>query len=161
VELQPGERVLYDGHPSWRGLLSFYLKGLVVVVVIGLIGALINGTSLAIPAVIVAFAIVVIVGYVVRLATTYVISDHRLYIRRGLIARRVQQTRLERVQNVNTNQSVLDRILRVGSVDFDTAGTDDADFTFRGITNPHDIALLIDRIQGEKEAAGRRDAAGL
>ena len=48
----------------------------------------------------------------------------------------MQQTRVERVQNVNTDQSVLDRILRVGQVDFDTAGTDDSDFTFRGVADP-------------------------
>jgi uncharacterized membrane protein YdbT with pleckstrin-like domain len=156
MDLQPDERVLYSGHPSWRGVLSFYARGMIFVVIAGLLGAVL-GSSWLIPAVVV-FLLVVLAGWVVRLATTYVISDHRLYIRRGLLARHVQQTRLERVQNVNTNQTVVDRLLRVGTVNFDTAGTDDSDFTFRGITNPHGIALLIDRIQAEKEAAGRGGA---
>jgi hypothetical protein len=30
VDLQPGERVIYQGHPSWRAILGFYIKGLLV-----------------------------------------------------------------------------------------------------------------------------------
>ena len=71
-----------------------------------------------------------IVGYVKRLFTTYTISNHRLHIRRGIIARKEQQTQINRVQNVNTNQSVLERLLQVGTVDFDTAAGDDYQFAF-------------------------------
>ena len=38
---------------------------------------------------------------------------------------------------MNTDQGPLERVLRVGTVDFDTAGTDDSDFTFTGIADPH------------------------
>ena len=27
-DLHPGEEVVFEGHPSWRGLLSFYLGGI-------------------------------------------------------------------------------------------------------------------------------------
>ena len=64
----------------------------------------------------------VLVGLLKRIATTYAITNHRLYIRRGVIARNVEQTRLDRVQGVNTHQGVIERILQVGTVDFDTAG---------------------------------------
>jgi uncharacterized membrane protein YdbT with pleckstrin-like domain len=57
----------------------------------------------------------------------------------------VQQTRVDRIQNVNTDQRLRDRILRVGTVDFDTAGTDDADFKFVGISNPVRVAQAVDR----------------
>ena len=56
------------------------------------------------------------------MSTTYLVSTQRLYIRRGLLSKRMQQTRIDRVQNVNTEQSLRDRLLRVGTVDFDTAG---------------------------------------
>jgi uncharacterized membrane protein YdbT with pleckstrin-like domain len=51
------------------------------------------------------------------------------------------------VQNVNTHQSLFDRIVRVGKVDFDTAGTDDSDFVFEGISHPDRIVAAIDRAQ--------------
>ena len=34
MDLHPGEQIVFEGHPSWRGVLSFYLKGLVIAVVI-------------------------------------------------------------------------------------------------------------------------------
>ena len=85
-------------------------------------------------------------------ATTYTITNQRLQIRRGIIARKVQQARLERVQNVNTNQSVLDRILQVGTVDFDTAGTTDSDFSFRGVAQPEKVMAEVDAAQREHAA---------
>ena len=85
------------------------------------------------------FAIDVLVGFVRRVSTRYTITNQRLRIERGLLSKHVQQTRIERVQNVNTNQTFVSRILRVGTVDFDTAGTDDSDFTFTGVGNPHEV----------------------
>ena len=61
----------------------------------------------------------------------------------------MQQTRIDRVQNVNTEQSLRERILRVGTVDFDTAGSDDSEFRFVGIANPTEVAGAVDRAQRE------------
>ena len=73
-----------------------------------------------------------------------------------MLTKKVQQTRIVRVQNVNTEQSFLDRILRVGTVDFDTAGTDDSDFTFTGVGNPHEVVEAVDHAQREASAAASR-----
>ena len=95
-----------------------------------------------------------------RIATTYTITNHRLHIKRGIIARKTQEARLERVQNVNTDQGVLDRILQVGSVDFDTAGTTDSDFAFRGVAQPEKVVRAVDRAQREhaEEQRTRQDS---
>jgi uncharacterized membrane protein YdbT with pleckstrin-like domain len=95
------------------------------------------------------FAIILGVGFLMRIATTYTITNHRLHIKRGIIARKTQEARLERVQNVNTDQGVLDRILQVGTVDFDTAGTTDSDFAFRGVAQPEKVVSAVDRAQRE------------
>ena len=52
------------------------------------------------------FVVAVIVGFIKRIATTYSITNQRLHIRRGIISRNMQETRVERVQNVNTEQGV-------------------------------------------------------
>ena len=52
------------------------------------------------------------------------------------MSREMHETRLERVQNVNSRQRPLERILRVGTVDFDTAGSASYDFRFRGVDHP-------------------------
>jgi uncharacterized membrane protein YdbT with pleckstrin-like domain len=83
------------------------------------------------------------------MSTTYLVSNQRLYIRRGLLSKREQQTRIDRVQNVNTEQSLRERMLRVGTVDFDTAGTDDSEFRFVGIASPGNVVNAVDRAQHE------------
>jgi uncharacterized membrane protein YdbT with pleckstrin-like domain len=96
---------------------------------------------------VVGFVLLVVGGFLKRMATVYTITNQRLRIKRGILAKRIQQTRIDRVQNVNTDQSVLDRILRVGKVDFDTAGTDDSDFTFDGVSSPSRVVEAVDRAQ--------------
>jgi uncharacterized membrane protein YdbT with pleckstrin-like domain len=144
VELHPDEVVVFEGHPSWRAVLSFYIGGLAGAIVIGVIVAVAATLALGIVVGVVLIALVIVVGLVKRWATDYMVSNQRLYIRRGIFAKHVQQTRVDRIQNVNTDQRFRDRLLRVGTVDFDTAGTDDADFKFVGIANPGRVARAVD-----------------
>lgn len=149
MELGPGEHVLFSGHPSLRAAPGFILKALLIAAVVGAICALIDSTGTGVGAGVVLFAIILGVGFLMRIATTYTITNHRLHIKRGIIARKTQEARLERVQNVNTDQGVLDRILQVGTVDFDTAGTTDSDFSFRGVAQPEKVVSAVDRAQRE------------
>ena len=159
MDLQSGERVIYQGHPSWRAILGFYFKGALVALAAAVLAALINeGVGLGIVAFILIFGVVVLAGFVKRVATVYTITDRRLNIKRGIIARRVQETRLQRVQNVNYAQGAVERVLQVGNVDFDTAGTDDSDFTFYGVADPEQVVQHVERatpilsgLQGESE----------
>ncbi|MCW2958823.1 MAG: hypothetical protein JWP18_1626 [Solirubrobacterales bacterium] len=132
--------------------MGFYVVGLIVAAIVGAIVLLADSTGTGIAAFAVVFAIVLVVGFLKRMSTSYTITSERLHIRRGLFSRREQQTKLERVQNVNTEQSFAERILQVGSVDFDTAGTDDSDFTFAGVANPEEIVAAVDGAQ--RAAAG-------
>lgn len=158
MELHPGERVVFEGHPSWRALMSFYLRGLLVAVAVGALAALVTAiggevdVAIVVLAVVVAFAGVLVAGLLVRMATTYTITNQRLQIRRGVLSRREQQARLERVQNVNTFQTPVDRLLRVGKVEFDTAGSDEFEFAFVGVDNPSAVVTAVDRAQREHRA---------
>jgi uncharacterized membrane protein YdbT with pleckstrin-like domain len=147
MELHPGEEMVFEGHPSWRAVLSFYVGGVAIVAVAAAIGALVSGVALAILAGAVVLAIVILAGLIKRQATRYVITSERLHIRHGILSKTTQETRVQRVQNVNTEQSLFERILQVGTVDFDTAGTDDSEFRFVGVANPHDVVRAVDRAQ--------------
>jgi uncharacterized membrane protein YdbT with pleckstrin-like domain len=152
MDLHPGEQVVFEGHPSWRGLLSFYIGGAFAAAAVGVIVGLISGFWLGLVVGAALLALLILVGFVKRMATTYLVTTQRLYIRRGLLSKHMQQTRIDRVQNVNTAQSVRDRVLRVGTVDFDTAGTDDSEFRFVGIANPGEVVNAVDRAQHEADA---------
>src|SRR5258705_1733792 len=156
MDLHPGEQIVFEGRPIWRSILSFYITGLIGSIVIGILVALIVSTTVGVIVFLVLFGIDVLVGFLRRVSTRYTITTQRLRIERGLLAKHVQQTRIERVQNVNTNQTLVSRMLRVGTVDFDTAGTDDSDFTFTRVGKPHEVVEAVDRAQREASAAGPR-----
>jgi uncharacterized membrane protein YdbT with pleckstrin-like domain len=145
VDLQSGEKVIYQGHPSWRAILGFYLKGAAVGAAAGVLAALLNeGAGLGVVVFVIVFAVTILVGFIKRVATVYTITDRRLNIKIGIIARKVQETRLERVQNVNFSQGVYQRIMQIGDVDFDTAGTDDSNFTFAGVAQPEQVVQQVE-----------------
>jgi uncharacterized membrane protein YdbT with pleckstrin-like domain len=126
---------------------------LLAVAVVGVIVGLIADWGIGAAVLAVGFALLVLGGFVKRMATVYTITNQRLRIKRGILSKRVQQTRIDRVQNVNTDQSVIQRMLRVGTVDFDTAGTDDSDFTFDGVSSPSRVVEAVDRAQHAAAAA--------
>jgi uncharacterized membrane protein YdbT with pleckstrin-like domain len=161
MDLHPGERIVFEGRPIWRSIISFYITGLIGSIVIGIVVALIVSTGVGVVVFLVLFAVDILVGFLRRVSTRYTITTQRLRIERGLLSKRVQQTRIERVQNVNTSQTFVSRILRVGSVDFDTAGTDDSDFTFTGVGNPHDVVEAVDHAQREASASAGPRGDGL
>ena len=154
MQLHPDEHVLYKGHPSWRSILAYYLQGLIITLIGAAIGYLADGIGLAVGIAILIAGVVVIAGFIRRVATTYTITNQRLRIKRGIVARHVQQTAIERVQNVSTDQSIFERLLQVGTVDFDTAGTDDSDFKFHGVEDPEEVVDAVERAHKENAGSG-------
>lgn len=142
----PGEQILFQGHPSWRSILAFYLKGLLIAIVVALAAKLLGQGFVSIfILLLVVLGLTVVIGFVRRMATVYTITDRRLNIKRGIIAREIQETRLERVQNVNYSQNAFERMLNVGSVDFDTASDAENTFVFSGVADPQEVVTEVDR----------------
>jgi uncharacterized membrane protein YdbT with pleckstrin-like domain len=159
VDLQPGENLIYQGHPSWRAILGFYLKGFAVAAAVGIVVKLIDSTGLGLLAFAVIVGITILAGFIKRVATVYTISDRRLNIKVGIIARKVQETRLQRVQNVNYSQGVYERVMQIGDVEFTTAGADESNFVFAGVAQPEEVVQEVEQatpllagLQGEAEA---------
>jgi uncharacterized membrane protein YdbT with pleckstrin-like domain len=153
LNLSPGERIIFEGHPSWRAILGFYLKGILLAAVVGVIARLLDVSSATVfLIVLVIIGLTILVGFVKRVATTYTITDRRLNIKRGIVSREIQETRLERVQNVNYRQSVFQRVMQIGDVDFDTAATDDYNFVFAGVADPGDVVHSVDQATGASAA---------
>jgi len=152
----PGEQIIFQGHPSWRAILAFYLKGMAIGVVLAIIAKLVGASSaLVFGIVLVALGLAVLIGFIKRMATTYTITNRRLNIKRGIFARDIQETRLERVQNVNFSQSVFQRMLQVGDVDFDTASSDNEnEFVFNGVGDPQEVVTKVDKATSAGAAGG-------
>lgn len=152
MDLSPGERTIFSGHPSWRSIVGFYIKWIFLSAVAAALVAgatkifddRVRGGTVALV-MIAGTALALLVGLIKRISTTYTITDRRLHIKRGILSREIQETRLERVQNVSYSQSILQRLLRVGSVDFDTAAGEDYEFSFAGVASPAKVVADVDR----------------
>lgn len=153
MQLLEGERILWQGRPSWRAHMSYYALwvplALLPVIIAGALRA--NDQDTGLPywewILISILLVVVVFAYdaIQRYATFYAVTTERLRVRTGILARREQTARFDRIQNVSIGQSVMDRILRVGAVSFDTAGTDErqSDFSFSGISEPQQLVRIV------------------
>ena len=169
VQAEPGEVVFFHGHPSWLALAPFFIRGLLATVAVGVIAGLVSAAGSGevqvlwvVGVALLAFILVLTVGQTRRMQTTYSITNRRLIIETGLLSRRLHQTRLERVQNVNASQSLIQRLARIGTVDFDTAGESDFDFAFHGVSDPREIVRTVDRALHDMGLSpGPRTGAGV
>lgn len=153
MHLLEGERVLWQGRPSWRSDLSHFVVwipiALLPAIIAGVLTAKDQGTGPSYPTWIgiSVMLVILVVGIdaIRRYATHYWITTQRLVVRRGILTRREQTARFDRIQNVSITQSLMDRLLKVGAVSFDTAGTDEraSDFTFRGISDPESVVRIV------------------
>lgn len=161
VEPAEGEQVFFHGHPSWRSMLAFHIKGLLAAIAAGVLAGLLSAAASGAVqpgwvalAVLVVFGGVLLAGLINRLRTTYTITNRRLTIETGLFARDVHETRLEHVRNVKASQSLIERVAGVGDVAFDTTAGARFEFSFVGVARPRELMHTIDQALHER-AFGR------
>lgn len=155
MDLHPSEQILYEGYPSPLASIGFYARWGALALVPGIAASILSArdidTGLAVYQwwliTVLLLCLVVVRDAVGRMGVRYTVTTERIHIRRGIVSRAEQSTDIDRVQNVNTRQSLLERAVNVGTVDFDTAGTNvtEADFAFRGIADPRG---MVSRMQG-------------
>jgi uncharacterized membrane protein YdbT with pleckstrin-like domain len=154
VELLQGEQVIWRGQPSPRSSVGFLARwgtlSLVPAVLATVLWAKGAPTGLSVGdwwvISIVLVVLVITRNTLVRHSMRFTVTNLRIIVRHGILARVEQTTAIARIQNITTRQSVVQRMLGVGDVEFDTAGGDlaDADFRFIGIANPDEVVRRID-----------------
>ena len=144
--LNEGEKIVVDTrtHPKALIIPLFWLVLFLAIAVV--VQTLVDNGTVAL--IVWILAAIGIIWFFVRpflkwLTATYTITDRRLTIDVGLFARELHETRLERVQNVNSRQSMFERFLGIGTVDFDTAGGVGYGFKFDGVADPHAIVRTV------------------
>ena len=156
MDLHPGEHVIYEGHPSWRSTFGFYVLGLLLAVAAGAVAYFAADESVPLAAAvgIGIFVIVLIVGWLRRITTRYLITNKRLTIRRGILSKNIEETRVDRVVDVTARQNPWQRLLLIGDVDFDNASAQQGGdlFRFAGIASPHDVTRAVNRVHEEMRA---------
>jgi uncharacterized membrane protein YdbT with pleckstrin-like domain len=144
MDLMQGEALVWQGRPSWRATMSFWISVAILAIVVLVVGILVDQTTWAGLAAAIILAVGLAKGWLERVATLYTVTDRRIIIRKGILARKERAAHIDRVQNVNLTQTFFDRIFGVGTLNFDTAGTEDSDFSFAGIADPDELRARID-----------------
>jgi uncharacterized membrane protein YdbT with pleckstrin-like domain len=169
MEMLRDETMIWAGHPTWRASLSFHTKGfalsfapLVLVLVLRWVGVDLPVTW-AVLVLVAGIALTVGASWVMRYFTQYTITTKRLQIRRGILSKTESSANVDRIQNITVFQSPVDRMLRVGTIDFDTASDDPTDrFSFGGVDEPQSLRERILRARDEQTHGGQdSDQGGL
>jgi len=92
------------------------------------------------------------------LTTQYVITDHRIIVRSGLLARSGRDMPLSRVNDVSFRKGFIERLLNCGTLMIESAGTK-GQLTIRNVPDVEDIQREIYRLHDEDDERRRRTGA--
>jgi uncharacterized membrane protein YdbT with pleckstrin-like domain len=115
--------VLYDSHPAMARASPFLFALAVLTIPIG-VGI-----------------VILLVWYLRTLAARLIITDEEIRLERGLLAKTHKEIRLSAIRTVRIDQSLMNRLLNVGTVTVYSAG-DLPEFTVSGMPDPGRIRDL-------------------
>lgn len=103
-----------------------------------------------------------------RVMTRYRISLDSVVQEEGLFSKVSSEIRIQDIRNIVVKQSFVDRLLRMGSVNFSSSAGHGVEVKFRKVGNPHAIKVLVRDIQSklsdgiltDEEVAAIEEAAG-
>lgn len=143
----------YDARPTWRYQWSAMVGIVAMVLLVGLAnfyGPAHVGTRVAhlVSSAAAALALYFLLLMFYRhLAWRYLIDEQNIESYQGVLARRVHSIRIGDLRNVNVNQSVMQRLLGVGDVEFSSAAGGDVEVVFFGVADPMQVKELAQRLQ--------------
>lgn len=88
--------------------------------------------------------VVLFVWWLRCLATSLVITDRRVTLRRGLLSKDTNDVLIADIRNVKVRQNLLQRIFGVGTVAVSTSGQSDMEIEVHGVRAPERIKAIID-----------------
>jgi uncharacterized membrane protein YdbT with pleckstrin-like domain len=165
LDLMPNERMVLHAHPHWWYFWKQVAAGFVILAVFVLRWWV--GDTLA-----AVLGWIALLGGVVWLANTiyalvqwqttqFAVTSERVAYQSGMIRRRGVSIPLNRINNVNFDQSLIARLLNNGVVTIESAG-ETGDSVFENIPDPaHVRAVIFEQIQADEQADSHRDAAAL
>ena len=164
--LAKGEKVEGDLHPHWLTVVVPTIFGLLLAAACIAVAAVTpddetgNRIQWIAVAVFVLVAIPAVVTPYLRWRTThYVITSHRVMVRRGILTKNGKDITLSKITDVSFSQSVLDRIIRSGSLHIESAG-DSPDENLTNIPRSDEVQQLINRLIDEDDLRRRAHGRG-
>ena len=131
-ELTDGERIVLAGRVSWWTVVPRTLLAILVLVVAAIAAAMLHALVplfwlIAVPVLLLLWLLMV-AGLVFRVLTTEIaVTDRRVMSKTGLFRTNVKVTPLDKVNNVNVQQSLFGNLLDYGDIEVTTATAEEND----------------------------------
>ncbi len=163
--LAQDEKVVRHLHPHWLSVLLPTVVGVVVVAAAviallvlpdGSVGTVLLWVVLAAAALV--LLLFVLAPYVRWRSTHYVITTHRVMVRRGVLTKSGKDITLAKITDVSFRQTLLDRLIGSGSLKIESAG-DSPDEDLVNVPDSDEVQQLINRLVDE-DSRGRRGQGG-
>jgi uncharacterized membrane protein YdbT with pleckstrin-like domain len=143
--LMEGERSYWYGRRSLKSILIPFILGLILLLfgVIPILGVLFIVTGI----------IIILRSVLAVVSTEYFISSHRIYVKYGIIVRRVFEIKNEWITTAAVRQGVIGRILNYGDILISVPGHYLGTVAMYGVSDPlHVKAILDDTLRRFREA---------
>jgi membrane protein YdbS with pleckstrin-like domain len=147
--LGPGEEIYLDSLPNWS--LLFWPAVFTLIVVAGCVAVLVLWSSApSYTAEILLGCGLVALGYfglryLAWRTTSFVVTSQRIVYRTGVLRRTGREIPIGRVQDVTYHQTIVERVVRAGSLSVESAGRHGQD-PFPDISRPAEVQSLINRV---------------
>ena len=127
--LQENETLALDLRPHWWYFSRNILTGIpLFIVLILVLGANADWVSkyggIVVGLVTVAWVVWLVLKYFQWRMTYFVVTSRRVIYRTGVISKRGVEIPLERINNINFHQRLIDRLIGAGDLDIESAGRD-------------------------------------
>lgn len=165
LELMPGEQMVLSGNPHWWYFWKQVAAGAVLVGLLVLMWIVdIDWISTALGWI----TLVAFVGWLVNTiyefvqwrTTRFAVTDQRVAYQSGVIRRKGVSIPLNRINNVNFEQSMVARMLNNGVVTIESAG--EGDSVFENIPDPENVRTTIfGQMEADEQADSHRDASAI
>lgn len=146
------ETILWSGGPRVRTVAGQAIVAAVVVVAVAVYEPLYGVGALVLAAALVGWS------YLSLVHTDYVLTDHAVYRKQGILGERVSRVALSRIQNTDLKKSVVGAVVGYGNIEIDTAGSSGVEIVIGKIEHPEDVRELL--LERTKQAGGGGVAGG-
>ena len=143
------EKILYETNPAiFRNHLI--ISGLSVILIQMGIWWLSDRLVLALSLFAIG-GIILLIEWIHKMSTTLTVTDKRTILRKGILSKSILEVFHPNVRNIQINQTLLQRLLKIGDVTVASAAQAEFEIKVVGISHPYKIRELINQYRHEMQ----------
>ena len=131
MSLTEGEIPLWFGQMSWISRWVWILIAIIFFITV-------NSVFMVIAVLIVMLVVIDVV------TSEYFISNTRIYMKRGLISRQLNDIKIEWITNIFVQQGIFGRVLSYGDIGISSPGEHGGAIKFVGVSDPMGVKAIIE-----------------